>query len=114
MICDDTTPLGLRDKGTSLLRSKAEGGNPYAQLLLGRLYRDGPLLTPDWVEAQYWFEQAAQNLPDAQYALGKLLLTDDVEIHNREQGLRWLTQAAEHGNDYAAFRIFGTWVRKCN
>ena len=105
VICDETTPLGLRDKGASLLRSKAEGGNPYAQLLLGRLYRDGPLLTPDWVEAQYWFEQAAQNLPDAQYVLGKLLLTDDVEVHDWEQGIHWLTQAAEHGNEYAAYRL---------
>ena len=105
VICDETTPLGLRDKGASLLRSKAEGGNPYAQLLLGRLYRDGPLLTPDWVEARYWFEQAAQSLPDAQYALGKLLLTDDVEVRDREQGFRWLTQAAENGNEYAAYRL---------
>ena len=105
VICDETTPLGLRDKGASLLRSKAEGGNPYAQLLLGRLYRDGPLLIPDWVEARYWFEQAAQSLPDAQYALGKLLLTDDVEIHDWEHGLHWLTRAAEHGNEYAAYRL---------
>ena len=30
--------------------------------------------------------QAARELPDAQYALGKLLLTDDVEVHDREQG----------------------------
>ena len=105
VICDETTPLSLRDKGVSLLRSKAEGGNPYAQLMLGRLYRDGPLLTPDWVEARYWFEQAAQSLPDAQYALGKLLLADDVEVHDREQGIRWLACSAEHGNDYAAYRL---------
>ena len=105
VICDETTPLSLRDKGTSLLPSKAEDGNPYAQLLLGRMYRDGPLLTPDWVEAQYWFEQAAQSLPDAQYVLGKLLLTDDVEVHDWEQGIHWLTQAAEHGNEYAAYRL---------
>ena len=105
VICDETTPLDLRDKGVALLHSKAECGNPYAQLLLGRLYRDGPLLTPDWVEARYWFEQAAQSLPDAQYALGKLLLTGDVEVHDREQGFRWLTQAAENGNEYAAYRL---------
>ena len=105
VICDEKESLDLRDKGAAILRSKAEGGNPYAQLLLGRLYRDGPLLIPDWVEAQYWFEQAAQSMPDAQYALGKLLLTDDVEVHDREQGLHWLTQAAENGNEYAAYRL---------
>ncbi|MBD5083873.1 MAG: sel1 repeat family protein [Clostridiales bacterium] len=105
VICDEREPLDLRDKGVAHLRSRAEGGNPYAQLMLGRLYRDGPLLTPDWVEARYWFEQAAQSLPDAQYALGKLLLTDDVEVHDREQGIHWLTQAAEHGNDCASYRL---------
>ena len=105
VICDEKESLNMRDKGVAILRSKAEGGDPYAQLLLGRLYRDGPLLTPDWVETRYWFEQATQSLPDAQYALGKLLLTDDVEVHDREQGFRWLTQAAENGNEYAAYRL---------
>ena len=105
VICDDNFPLSLRDEGIARLRSKAEDGDPHAQLLLGRLYRDGPLLTPDWVEARYWFEQAAQDLPDAQYALGKLLLTDDVEVHDRQQGIRWLTRAAESGNDHAAYRL---------
>ena len=105
VICDEREPLDLRDKGVARLRSRAEGGNPYAQLMLGRLYRDGPLLTPDWVEARYWFEQAAQSLPDAQYALGKLLLTDDVEVHDRGQGIHWLTQAAKNGNEYAAYRL---------
>lgn len=114
VICDETAPLGLRDKGVALLRSKAEGGNPYAQLMLGRLYRDGPLLTPDWVETRYWFEQAAQSLPDAQYVLGKLLLTDDVEVHDRDQGIHWLTLAAEHGNEYAAYRLGKELLRSGN
>jgi len=105
VICDSNFSLERRDQAVSRLRSKAESGDPHAQFLLGRLYRDGPLLTPDWVEARYWFEQAAQSLPDAQYALGELLLTDDVEVHDWEQGLRWLTQAAEHGNEYATYRL---------
>ena len=103
--CDDSLPLDLRDEGVERLRVQAEDGDPYAQLLLGRLYRDGPLVTPDWVEARYWFEQAARELPDAQYALGKLLLTDDVEVHAREQGIRWLTRAAESGHEFAAYRL---------
>ena len=105
VICDDSFPLDLRDKGVERLRTQAENGEPYAQLLLGRLYRDGPLLTPDWVEARCWFEQAARELPGVQYALGKLLLADDAEVHNREQGIRWLTQAAEGGHEFAAYRL---------
>ena len=105
VICDDSIPLDLRDEGVERLRTQAEDGNPHAQLLLGRMYRDGPLLTPDWVEARYWFEQAAQSLPDAQYALGKLLLADDAEVHDREQGIRWLTRATESGHEFAAYRL---------
>ena len=104
-IRDDSLPLNLRDKGVERLHTQAEDGDLYAQLLLGRLYRNGPLVTPDWVEARYWFEQAAQTLPDAQYALGKLLLTDDVEVHDREQSIRWLKRAAEGGNEYATYRL---------
>ena len=105
VLCDDCLPLEMKDEGVARLRSKAESGEPLAQLLLGRLYRDGPMLTPDWVEARYWFERAAHTLPDAQYALGKLLLTNDPEVHDREQGLRWLTHAAENGHDFAAYRL---------
>ena len=103
VVCNDSLSLDLRDKGVERLRAQAVDGDPRAQLLMGRLYRDGPLVTPDWAEARHWFEQAAQSLPDAQYALGKLLLTDDVEVHDRERGIHWLTQAAENGNEYAAY-----------
>ena len=105
VVCDDSLPLDLRDKGVERLRTQAADGDPHAQLLVGRLYRDGPLVTPDWAEARHWLEQAAQTLPDAQYALGKLLLTDDVEVHDLEQGIRWLTQAAESKNEFAAYRL---------
>ena len=105
VVCDGSLPLDLRDEAMTHLQTQAGGGDPHAQFLLGRLYRDGPLLTPDSVEARYWFGQAAQELPDAQYALGKLLLTDDVEVYDREQGIRWLTRAAEGGHEFAAYRL---------
>ena len=114
VVCDDRLPLNLRDEGVERLRTQAEDSNHYAQLLLGKLYRDGPLRTPDWLEARYWFEQAAQSLPDAQYALGKLLLTNDVEVHDREQGIRWLTRAAERGNEFAAYRLAKEFLKDGN
>ena len=66
------------------------------------------------MEARYWFEQAAQTLPDAQYALGKLLLADDVEAHDREQGIRWLTRAAESGHEFAAYRLAKEFLKDGN
>ena len=114
VICDGSLPLDLRDAGVERLRTQAEDGDPHAQFLLGRLYRDGPLLTPDSVEARYWFELAARKLPEAQYALGKLLLTDDVEVHDQEQGIRWLTQAAESGHEFAAYRLAREFLKEEN
>ena len=97
---DDTAPMGDRDEAVAQLIRKAESGDPDAQYLVGRLYRDGPVLIPDSVEAQYWFDQAAwQGMVAAQYALGKLYLErgDKAEAHY------WFTQSAARGNEYAQF-----------
>ena len=103
---DDTAPMGDRDEAVAQLIRKAESGDPDAQYLVGRLYRDGPVLIPDGVEAQYWFDQAAwQGMVAAQYALGQLYLTDDAEVHDTELGIQWLEYAAHHGSDCAAYRL---------
>lgn len=84
----------------------AREGDMDAQYLMGKLYRDGPLLTPDSVNARYWFAQAArQGHMYAQYSLGKLLLSEDVEVHDAERGTHWLEVSAKNGNDYAAYRL---------
>ena len=73
---------------------------------MGQLYRDGPLLIPDSRKAKHWLTQSAnQGLPEAQYALGKLLLSDDTEVRDPEVGIRWLKEAAENGNQWAAYRL---------
>ena len=44
-------------------------------------------------------------MPEAQYALGKLLLSEDTEVHDLDEGLQWLRRAAQKGNTYAAYRL---------
>ena len=39
------------------------------------------------------------------YVLGKLLLSDDLEVHDPDDGIRWMRQAAENGNHFAAYRL---------
>ena len=103
---DDTASVGDRDEAAAQLTSMAENGDPNAQYLAGRLYRDGPVLIPDNVETQYWFDQSArQGYVPAQYALGKLYLTNDAEVHDTELGLQWLEYAAHHGSDCAAYQL---------
>lgn len=112
IVHNEDLPLVERDKAISELERLAESGDLNAQYLMGKLWRDGPLLTPDSVNARYWFEQAAQQGHTlAQYALGKLLLSDDVEVCNPQEGLRWLETAAENGSSYAAYRLGKEYLR---
>jgi len=102
---DDTVPMEERDGAAAQLIELAESGDPYAHYLAGKLYQDGPVLVPDSVEAQYWFGQAAQKLPAAQYALESLTLTDDPEVHDPKPGMQWLEYAAGNGSSHAAYRL---------
>ena len=106
IIQDEASSLEERDEATQSMERLGEDGDVHAQYLLGKLWRDGPLLTPDWVNARYWFAKAAnQGHTAAQYALGKLYLSDDAEVRNPERGLYWLETAAQNGSHYAAYRL---------
>ena len=103
---DDTAPMVERDKAAAQLISKSKGGDPSTQYLAGKLYQDGPVLIPDSVEAQYWFDLSArQGYVPAQYALCKLYLSNDAEIRDPVLGIQWLEYAAHHGSDHAAYRL---------
>lgn len=103
---DGTAPMTERDRAAAQIIKEAENSDPYAQYLTGKLYRDGPVLIPDSVEALYWFEQAArQDHVAAQYVTGKLLLSHDPEVHDPELGIQWLECAAQNKNGHAAYRL---------
>ena len=66
---------------------------------MGLLYRDGGLLVPDTEQTKRWLELSARELPDAQYALGKLYLSDDPDIHDPAKGLYWLQRGRTDGQN---------------
>ena len=105
IIAEENIPLEERDHATAELAQIANQGDTHAQYLMGLLYRDGGLLVPDTEQAKRWLELSAQELPDAQYALGKLYLSDDPDMHDSVKGLYWLQQAANSGHEYAAYRL---------
>ena len=103
---DEYSSLAERDDAVESMRELAESGDAHAQYFMGKLYRDGPLLPPDWVMARYWFDKAAkQGYAVAQYALGKLYLSDDASVHDSELGIQWLEHAAYNGNHDASYRL---------
>ena len=114
-IRDESLTLDERGDAVSELETLAESGGKHAQYLMGKLLRDGPLLTPNSTNARHWFRQAAeQGHSYAQYLLGKLLISDDVEVRDPEQGMRWLETAAQNGNDCAAYRLGKEYYRGKN
>lgn len=114
-IRDESLTLDERNEAVSELEILAENGDKHAQYLMGKLWRDGPLLIPNTGNAWYWFQQAAeQGHGCAQYALGKLLLSDDVEVRDPAKGMRWLEFAAQSGNSYAAYRMGKEYYRGRN
>lgn len=112
IVRNESLPPEDRDNAVAELKQLADGGNPHAQHLIGKLYRDGSPLTPDWVNARYYFLRAAQQgSAPAQYALGKLFLSDDAEVHDPDEGIRWLKQAAQNGSHHAAYRLGKEYLR---
>ena len=112
MIRNESLPLEERDQAVAEMERLAESGDMNAQHLMGKLWRDGPLLIPDSVKARRWLERtAAQGHAAAQYALGRLLLSDDVEVRDLQEGLRWLRTAAENGSHCAAYRLGKEYLR---
>ena len=106
IIRDESLTMEERSDAVSEMGKLAENGDMYAQYLMGKLWRDGPLLIPDSVNARYWFEQAAeQGHLVAQYSLAKLYLSDDVEVRDIRLGLNWLYTAAVNGSSYAMYRL---------
>ena len=83
IIRDESLTMEERSDAVSEMGKLAENGDMYAQYLMGKLWRDGPLLIPNSANARYWFEQATeQEHIVAQYSLAKLYLSDDVEVRD--------------------------------
>ena len=106
IIRDERLTMEERSDAVSEMDKLAENGDMHARYLMGKLWRDGPLLIPNAANAWYWFEQAAeQGHLVAQYFLAKLYLSDDVEVRDIRQGMNWLYTAAVNGSHYAMYRL---------
>ena len=106
IIRGESLTMEERSDAVSEMDKLAESGDMHAQYLMGKLWRDGPLLIPNAANARYWFEQAAeQGHLAAQYSLAKLYLSDDVEVRDIRLGMNWLYTAAVNGSSYAMYRL---------
>ena len=101
-ILDRNVPHEERRECVDEMEQLAENGDRYAQYFLGKLYRDGGLLIPDNEKAAHWFRRsAASGYEWAEYALGKLL---ESENRMKEAAVQY-GYAALQKNRYAEYRL---------
>ena len=85
----------------------AQGGVVEAQDALGSLYLYGENVPEDRKKARYWLRKAAaKSLPQAQYHLGLLYLSEPAPTtRQRNSGLQWLGKAARANFAQAQFML---------
>jgi TPR repeat protein len=87
------------------LVTRAEAGEPWAQLNLGAAYDHGLAgFTPDPVRAVAWYRRAAEaGLAEAQFNLAHCLATGNGTPRDDRAALRWMLRAARQGLPSAQF-----------
>lgn len=96
-----TTGSNMR-KGAALLLRAADGGKREAWMLLYRVHSDNRASVANPLMARFFLEKAATggSVP-AQRRLGALILRSARTLHESEQGIHWLYQAAQQQDMHA-------------
>jgi len=98
-------PDSLKDVNVSVIRKKAESGDPLFQEMMAHLYYEGVKVCKDRIKAQEWYRKAAeQGNISAQYNLASLDFGDKSQL-SRDEKCRWLTSAANMGHVEAQYRL---------
>ena len=90
--------LAAQSDDLAALQSRADGGDPAAQVALAERYAQGSGVVQNFAEAAAWFARAAETgSAQAQNQLGRLYHTGLGVAADRDTALRWLREAAEQG-----------------
>ncbi|MBI5716314.1 MAG: sel1 repeat family protein [Burkholderiales bacterium] len=89
-------------KGVALLLRAADAGKDEAWMLLYSAHSDNHASVANPQMARFFLEKAAlAGALIAQRRLGALILRSAHSLHESEQGIHWLHQAAQRGDDHA-------------
>lgn len=93
-----------QELGKEYIEKAARAGNKFAQYKVAKIY-----LASDNVEdkrkAEQWLLKCASDNILAQYALGKLYISDLDEFKDIDKALYWFNMADNRGNDLAAYSL---------
>jgi len=86
------------------LKESAENGDPEAQYLLGISYKRGRGVKRNYKDAVKWLRKSfGQGYQQAEKPIGECYR--DATIYDKENGLKWLREAAEQGDLKAQYRL---------
>lgn len=90
----------------SIPHTRAESGDPEAQLQLGMRYATGDGVVQNDKEAAKWFERAArQGLAEAQYEYGLALLNGRGVVQDYRAAFEWIEKPALRGHAKAQYSL---------
>jgi TPR repeat protein len=90
----------------SHLKSRAEAGDPAAELELGRAYESGTVVSKNDALAALWYRKAADHGDaDAQNRLGLMYMIGNGVDRNKEAAVQWYRKAARQENGAAMFNL---------
>jgi TPR repeat protein len=98
VIRDGVEALDRKDfkRALQFIRPLAASGHPFAQWLLGDMYKNGEGLPQDMKMALNWWTQAAaKGLPDAQLSLGDSYAAGQGVPENWSEAVKWWRKAAD-------------------
>jgi enhanced entry protein EnhC len=88
----------------AVAKKEAQTGNPLAALLLGIMYERGIAVSPDQVEAVYWYQKAGNN-PVSDFVLGTYLSQGKGLSKDMAKGLALLQHSADSGFSYGNLNL---------
>jgi TPR repeat protein len=95
------------DKALPYLKKAADGGDSWAQKVLGVMYKNGNAVPQNYKTAFYWFEQAAKGGDTGAMIILSGFYRDGMGVaKDNKAELYWLKKAAEQGHAEAQY-LFG-------
>jgi TPR repeat protein len=99
-------PPSTRPQQVADLKTRAEAGDPKAEVELGIAFASGDRVTADDAEAVRWFRRAAEKGDAAgEYSLAEMYLIGRGVAADLTEAAKWMQRSAEHGDPRGQFNL---------
>ncbi len=100
---------GNSAQAVAYLEPLANNGDVTSALTLSSLFDEGRLIIRDEAKAALYFNKAKESAISAsdKWRIARIMVTPSSHFYDRQEGLKWMTQAGEEGNTKAVHYLAG-------